>query len=197
MPWVRIGITTNIMAVQPAGRLEGRYAHLSDVDGAAAASYQEGRAYDSVCFGPSTTSIERNSVLLIPDLVSPIECKALIDDVEHHYSQHQHQDHDDREWSLSMFGDAPTTGFTRHRIPMLSEATGVLYERIMRERLLPFVARELPHLESYLWSRSESVCLQPGSGFLPPDRPAPGTPLSALAYKFSPQVRFVQRLSAL
>ena len=177
------------MAVQPDSSIAGRYALLSDVDGTTMVSYEEGSSYDTICFGSSTTRVERNSVLLIPDLVSPSECKALVDDVERHFSQHREQEYS--QWSSATFGDAPTKGFTRHRIPMLSEATGDLYEKVLRERLLPFVERELPGLESYLWSRSESVCLQPGSGFLPPHRPAPGTPLSALAYKFSPQVRCV------
>ncbi len=116
----------------------------------------------------------------------------MIDDVEQHYAQQEQQqqqgEEEHREWSAATYGDAPTAGFTRHRIPMLGEATGLLYERVLRERLLPFVARELPHLQEYLWLRSESVCMEPGSSFAPPERSAPGTPISALAYKFSPQV---------
>jgi hypothetical protein len=113
----------------------------------------------------------------------------LVDDVERHYAQQQLGEEQDQEWSAATYGDAPTVGFTRHRIPMLSEATGQLYEKVLRERLLPFVAKELPGLEKYLWLRSESVCMEPGSDFGPPERSTPGTPISALAYKFSPQVR--------
>ena len=169
--------------------ITARHADLTDA--ITTVSYEEGSAYDHVSFGPSTTRIERNSVLLIPDLLSPSECQALIDDVEEHHRALQRHDHEDQAWSSATYGDAPTVGFTRHRIPMLSEATGALYERVLRERLLPFVVKELPELESYIWSRSESVCMQPDSSFSPPEKPPPGTPLPALAYKFSPQVRTI------
>ena len=174
------------MAEQPP--IVARHAVLRDVDGSV--SYEEGGAYDQVSFGLTTKRVECNSVLLIPDLISPSECQAMIDDVEQNLQQHAGQQRSqDQEWSSAAYGDSPTAGFTRHRIPMLSEATNVLYERVLRERLLPFVARELPEIDRYLWSRSEHVCTQPDSSFAPPEKSVSGAPLSALAYKFSPQVR--------
>ena len=67
----------------------GRHATLAGCDAAAAAvSYSEGRAFDTVALGPDPVPVAHNSVLLVPDLLSRQECASLIADVERHVSDH-------------------------------------------------------------------------------------------------------------
>jgi len=202
------------MAAPPAiAPIAGRRAVLCGASGDV--SYAEGATYDSISFGGAARTVEKNSVLLIPDLLTQQECAQLIEDVErHHAAAHDEAKRPARqeanepvsvasilerygstgsEWSGSAFGDEPVPGFHRYRIPMLSGASATLFEEVLRERLLPFVERELPELVEYFWARSDAVCSGPASSFQPPERPADGTPLGSLAYKFSPQEPAINR----
>ena len=123
--------------------VSGRYATLSGIrpEDAADAAYTEGAAYDSVCLGPDSVAVQHNSVLLVPALLSDEECVQLIDDVERCYAA-------DSKHNRAKL---------RHRmlIPQLSEASQQLFDKVLRERVLPLVSKELPSVEDYIWERSK------------------------------------------
>ena len=70
------------LAQRPA--VHGRLATLCVRRDGYMPTYIEGAAYDTVTLGADAKDVERNSVLLIPDLLSAAECAQLIDDVDHH-----------------------------------------------------------------------------------------------------------------
>eukprot|EP01051_Picozoa_sp_SAG22_P003860 SAG22_NODE_195_length_15606_cov_21.340878_3_plen_359_part_00 len=72
--------------------VRGRHATLTGIRQAdrdrADVAYREAegkKTYDMVALGPDAVPVERNSVLLLPNLLSPAECKQLVDDVEWHH----------------------------------------------------------------------------------------------------------------
>ena len=69
------------MTVSPTAR---RYATLTGIrpENAAAVRYTEGDLYDSVSLGSESSAVVFNSVVLLPGLISPSECAALVTDVE-------------------------------------------------------------------------------------------------------------------
>ena len=84
-------------------------------------------------------------------------------------------------------------GFQRYRIPRLSQSTAGLVEEILRERLLPFISKEMPTVEDYLWARSDAACAEPGCNLAPPAPREKNTELGSLPYRFAPQEPAINR----
>ena len=185
---------------EPEPEPEPQHLRLATVTGSTA-SYCEGPACDSVTFGAGSSAskpVEFNSVLLIPDLLSAKECEQLIADVE----QRRRLVDDGgggadglSAWSRTTYGEN-WRGFQRYRIPSLSSATAELVGEILRGRLLPFIARELPTVEDYLWARSISACEEPGCNLQPPAQRHLSSDLSELPYRFAPQEPAINRYTA-
>lgn len=159
----------------------GRWATLNDVQHAGAAvTYAEGFSYDSVQLGVDAKSVERNSLLLVPNLLTVAECDLLIEDVE-----------------LNGLEGAQNGGggFERHRISQLSPSTSALFDRVLRERLLPLVAAELPGLEDYIWACSTQPESAETTGMAPTQTRSTTTPLGLLPYRFTPNEPAINRYS--
>lgn len=123
-----------------AATQSGRLAHVS-VHSDHAIQYSEGGAFDAVALGERSTPVEYNSVVLIKGLLSPEECAALVADVES-------QD--------TLVADATAdSGHQRFELRALAAESQQLFEKILRDRLLPFVATELPEVEEMVWARSQ------------------------------------------
>ena len=178
----------------PRPMIAGRYADVAAVAASdqAVVAYAEGAAYDSVALGAGALPIERNSVLLVPALLSASECAALVADVERHRERRE-ADPEAADaagnWRETV---ATGGGFQRYRIPLLSEQTNALFEELLRERLLPFLLREFPDLERYMWARSDGICAGKRPPSPPPERPA-AAPLASLPFQFSPQEPAINR----
>ena len=175
---------------QPAQRpaVHGRLATLCDLrrDGYMP-TYIEGAAYDTVTLGADAKDVERNSVLLIPDLLSAAECAQLIDDVDHHELGPA-----DLAFAQLIGGG----GFERHSLTHLSTSSSVLFDKVLRERLLPFVSAELPAVEDHLWVRSTREAVHAGQNlFAPTQARATGTPLGELSCRFTPKEPAINRYS--
>ena len=86
--------------------------------------------------------VEYNSVILVPNLLTAAERAALVADVEA-------QD--------TLVADAATadSGHQRFELRALAAESQLLFEKILRDRLLPFVAAELPEVEEMVWARSQ------------------------------------------
>ena len=152
------------MATQAAGRL----AHVN-VHGDRAIRYDEGGAFDAVALGERSTPVEFNSVVLVPNLLTAAECAALVADVE-------------RAWSESNSQATADSGHQRFELRALAEESQLLFETVLRGRLLPFVATELPEVEEMVWARS---------------RLAPtGAALRDCALKYSAQEPAINRYAA-
>ena len=120
------------MAATQSGRLASVRVH-----GEHAIRYSEGGAFDTVALGERSTAVEYNSVVLLPNLLSSDECAALVADVEA-------QD--------TLVADATAdSGHQRFELRALAEESQLLFEKILRDRLLPFVAAELPEVEEMVW----------------------------------------------
>ena len=145
--------------------------------------------------------VECNSVLLIPNLVSATECEQLIADVEQRRRRFVDEGGGEADglsaWSRTTYGEN-WRGFQRYRIPLLNGATAELVEDILRGRLLPFIATELPTVEDYryLWDCSISACDAPGCNLQPPAQRHPDTDLGGLPYRFAPQEPAINRYTA-
>jgi hypothetical protein len=107
--------------------------------------YIEHGHFDELAVGLQSTLVERNSVVLIPNLLSPEECSMLVADVEKSHAS-----------SVTETGneDQPDTGTERYMIGELSESTRQLFEIVLRERLLPFVSKHLSGVEENIWALS-------------------------------------------
>ena len=168
--------------------VHGRLATLCDLrrDGYMP-TYIEGAAYDTVTLGADAKDVERNSVLLIPDLLSAAECAQLIDDVDHHELGPA-----DLAFAQLIGGG----GFERHSLTHLSTSSSVLFDKVLRERLLPFVSAELHAVEDHLWVRSTREAVDAGQNlFAPTQARATGTPLGELSYRFTPKEPAINRYS--
>ena len=141
--------------------------------------YIEGPRYDSVRLGCDSTAVEFNSVLLIPGLLSEEECAALVADVERHRLDCAL--YDDGAEHDAVGGDMPGSvaaesfggdyvaaggyngdgGYERHMVPSLSPSTSALFQQVLRKRLLPFLASELPEVEDMIWARSTRAANKP------------------------------------
>ena len=151
------------MAATQSGRLASVRVH-----GEHAIRYSEGGAFDTVALGERSTAVEYNSVVLLPNLLSSDECAALVADVEA-------QD--------TLVADATAdSGHQRFELRALAAESQLLFEKILRDRLLPFVATELPEVEEMVWARS---------------RLAPtGAALRDCALKYSAQEPAINRYAA-
>lgn len=159
----------------------GRWATLNDVRHAGSAvTYAEGLSYDSVQLGADAKSVERNSVLLVPNLLTVAECDLLIQDVELNGLE-----------GVKNGG----AGFERHRISQLSPSTSALFDRVLRERLLPLVAAELPGLEDYIWACSTQPESAETLGMTPTQARSAGASLDLLPYRFTPNEPAINRYS--
>ena len=136
--------------------------------------YIEGEAFDTITLGAETSLHERNSVILIPNLLSATECAELTADVE--------RAHCDAMRALDGRGDSE--GMERYMVPELSARTQQMFDAIMRQRLLPFVSSTLPpHIEDNIWAMSMVF-----------DREERG-PLAEQRLKFSAQEPAINRYS--
>ena len=102
-----------------AGRLASVRVH-----GDHAIRYSEGGAFDAVALGERSTPVEFNSVVLVPNLLTADECAALVADVE-------------RAWSESNSQDTADRGHQRFELRALAAESQLLFEKILRDRLLP------------------------------------------------------------
>lgn len=180
---------TQLARVEPGSSIiSGRYAVLAGIRpgrDAADVAYQQGELYDSVILGASSRPVERNSVLLIPQLLTPEECSALIEDAEQkHAAAHSRQACEKKR---------------RLWVRELSPSSGELVDKVLSKRLLPFISKHLPTVEDYVWARSESVPVDACSNLAPlrTRKREPETTLSSLQYRFSPRVRLMLATLAL
>ena len=131
--------------------MTGRYANadiiISSIN--STPTYHEGTDYDRIIFGNPEYSIPfvRNSILLIPCLLSPTECAALVQDCETEHRK-QFPNVDD-----SIPKDE---GMERYMLCELSQQTQDFFENIiLRERLLPFIKQKFPPIiEQHIWEVS-------------------------------------------
>ena len=120
-------------------------------------TYTTSTAFDTLSFGRTTSiPVLHNSVLFIPHLLSPQECTQLIDDCE---SRVLHQDDSTASWLYGCEAAShKNLPFERHEIKDLSVKTQDFFQTILRTRLLPFVANELPpNVEQSIWEISGVV----------------------------------------
>ena len=123
--------------------IAGRYAHLHQVRGDTdAVAYNEHDRFDSVALGSDSVDVELNSVLLLRDLLTPTECELLVADVE-------------RTHAVDNPGVA--SGHQRYMLEDLSDSSRLIFDTMLRDRLLPFVATELPLVAEMIWARSLQV----------------------------------------
>lgn len=90
------------------------------------------------------------------------------------------------------------SAFRRYRISRLepsgadsthtSPTAVALFDKILRERLLPLISRELPKLEDYMWSRSAD-----GPNTSTPLNKRTATKLSSLPFRYAPQEPAINR----
>ena len=108
-------------------------------------TYVEHGEYDELSIGLHSSLVERNSVVLIPNLLSADECAMLVADVERAHAS-----------SVTETGteDQPDTGTERYMVEELSESVKSLFQVILRQRLLPFVDNHLKSVEENIWAIS-------------------------------------------
>ena len=80
-------------------------------------------------------------MLIVPGLLTPAECAAVVAEVE---SQHALNSQAER-------AEASAAAFQRYLVPELSDETQRLFDRVLRERLLPFVSAQMPDVEELIW----------------------------------------------
>lgn len=113
-------------------------------------NYVEGDAYDALHFGQSSKPFEHNSILFIPDLLSKQECQDLCQECE---ARVCFQDANPNSWlAASKTTRHENLPFERHEIKDLSQGTQTFFERLLRERLVPFISKEMPEeVEENIW----------------------------------------------
>ena len=130
------------------GTLSGRYASIvgiTDGDTPNIVRYHEGEHFDKITFGTETSLLERNSVLLIPNLVRRDESRQLVSDVECAHANAKLEGAD-------LLHDE---GMERYMVSELSQDTQSKFREIFRERLLPFIKKNLPSdIEDNIWALS-------------------------------------------
>ena len=156
------------MSMSPARSIVGRYAHLHDIRADdATVTYTEREMFDSVALADDSVDLEHNSVLLVRDLLSPAECDLLVADVERTHA---------------VDNPGVVNGHQRYMFEDLSDSSRVIFDVMLRDRLLPLVARELPLVAEMIWARSLLV--------------PKATPLHECPLKFSAQEPAINRYSA-
>ena len=176
----------------------GRYADLHGIsvaDGGGDA-YAEHAAYDAIGLGAGAIHDHlQNSVLLIPDLISPEECAQLIADVEKHHAalEEAGEEEDDlAKHQRQVYGGAGGM-FYRYRIPQLSEETVALFDVILRERLLPFISKELPAVADMVYTWSEAAATKKGSKLDPIEPRCEEATLASLPLRYAPEEPAINR----
>ena len=180
-------------AEAPAGAgafIEGRHARLADIEPGAVATvlYREGERFDLVALGANTVPVERNSIVLIPGLLTAAECAGLIEEVEQEHDAGNYYSSGIADPEEKLFHIEPGGGderdeleaYQRYMISELSPKTQALFDTVLRERLLPFVTKELPRVAEAIWAKS---------GLTPPA----GATLSAQRFKFASQEPAINR----
>ena len=176
----------------------GRYADLHGISAAdgGADAYVEHGEYDSIALGAGAIHEHlRNCVLLVPDLISPAECAQLIADVEKHHAalEEAGEEMDDlARHQRQVYGGAGGL-FYRYRIPQLSEETVALFNVILRERLLPFVSKELPAVEDMVYLWSDVAASKKGSKLDPIEPRSEDAPLASLPLRYAPEEPAINR----
>jgi hypothetical protein len=124
----------------------GRHATLADIEPGHAehVAYTEGPSYDAVSLGANTQPVERNSVVLLPELLTPDECEAIVADVEAAHEQRADEN-----------PGASKLPHQRYMVPDLPDTTQRIFRVAMHERLLPWVSRALPSVVDMVWKRSQ------------------------------------------
>ena len=143
-------------------------------EGDSTVRYHEGEAFDWISFGAETALLERNSVILIPNLVTQEECGQLTRGVERAHA-------DTKPEGADLDGDE---GMERYMVSELCGQTQSIFNDIFRERLLPFIHTRLPsHIEDNIWALSMIFDRE--------DR----APLCEQRFKFSSQEPAINRYS--
>ena len=162
--------------------------------------YIQGDPCDAILLGRRRTSIStslHNTILLLPDLLLPHECDALIADVERYHAAAEASSSLDADcgaaWSRSTYGGSG--GYYRYQINQLSAATRDLFNQMLRARLLPLIAAQLPDVEDLLWHESSRACAAHGSRLEPPPPREGAVPLAEQRYRFAPQEPAINRYS--
>jgi hypothetical protein len=122
--------------------------------------YKPGIHYDELTFGDhNSTPVLHNSIIFIPDLLTSEECLNLVNECEKRVAK---QDDNPNSW---LYGSEHATHlkipFERHEIKDLSSSTQHFFQKILRERLLPFVSLHLPDVEASIWKNKEIVYYDP------------------------------------
>ena len=127
-----------------ARKLCGRYATVTvlDANDGSGVEYAERGSHDEVRLAPRSQLVARNSIVLVPNLVSHTECVALVCEVDSRYDEAWHR-------------PEGVTPLERYPIGTLSELAQATFETILRERLLPFISAELPAVEAAIRARSQ------------------------------------------
>ena len=106
-------------------------------------SYQEGKLYDTITIGQPTSLLEFNSIILVPNMITHEECQHLVLEVERTHAAECLQNR------------ALDEGMERYMISELSVNTQALFEKVLRDRLLPFITTDLPaEIEDNIWALS-------------------------------------------
>jgi hypothetical protein len=143
----------------------GRYASFT-CHGYSGATYVEGASFDEVRLCRGSSPVRFNSIVLIPMLLTQPECEGLVADVERVHSKK----HDVMTQSVESYTAGASLGFARYSIPVsdgakminhasddmpeMSDATRLLFEDVLRARLLPFISTHMPLVEAMVVARS-------------------------------------------
>ena len=128
---------------KPFRTIVGRHATVvvfSGPDAPAVQYVEHDDVFDEVILGSDSTTVELNSVLLLPGLMSDAECATIVDEIE--------------AKSADRGPATETLSYERFHIPELSSSTRRIFEAVLRERLLPVVSAQLPRVEQFIRSQS-------------------------------------------
>jgi hypothetical protein len=128
----------------------------SEADGI---EYIASDAYHQLQLGPNSAPLSRNSVLLIPDLLSQEEMLVLLEAAERRAIEVGRDEHP--KVRLTVFdrpGDHPALfRGAEGTVPGgLGEAAGTIWERMLNERVLPIIQRELPEAYHTMFGTAEA-----------------------------------------
>ena len=122
--------------------------------------YTQGENFDTISFGKSTKLFRKNSILLIPNILSSKECSQLVKECE---KRVQYQDRNPGSWLATSENNHQTIAFERFELKDLSKKTQSFFHNIvLRERLLPFISNNMPpEIEESLWKSRKVVWTDP------------------------------------
>ena len=124
--------------------------------------YIEGDMFDEVKLSHDDTSktLELNSVLLFPNLLTETECILLFNDVECCHNKFLQRSLKAEQLAETPAGPFPShvrVGRARWKICDLSKVTQQIFSEMLYSRFLPFIATQ-PHLERFVWEQSLPAC---------------------------------------